>query len=191
MNLRRRTRLPRKLFRVQIIGIILDSALQTVDTGSTLSEELKQKLAGFSLRNVPGHLIRRGQQRAVDIFVDEVGENGPNPRQFAVLVNVFLSPGMSQTALVEASAIDRSTLTEVLRRMIDKGMITKSRTKEDQRANALYITDAGIRLLEDAVEATERAQQRILAPLPESDRAAAMRMLTALAGYGGGPDADG
>jgi DNA-binding MarR family transcriptional regulator len=156
-----------------------------------LSEELKQKLTGFSLRNVPGHLIRRSQQRAVDLFVDEVGEDGPNPRQFAVLVNVFLSPGLSQTALVEASAIDRSTLTEVLRRMIDKGMITKTRTKEDQRANALYITDVGTRLLENAVEATQRAQQRILTPLPETERAAAMKILAVLAGYGGGADADG
>jgi DNA-binding MarR family transcriptional regulator len=156
-----------------------------------LSEELKQKLTGFSLRNVPGHLIRRSQQRAVDLFVDEVGEDGPNPRQFAVLVNVFLSPGLSQTALVEASAIDRSTLTEVLRRMIDKGMITKTRMKEDQRANALYITDVGTRLLENAVEATQRAQQRILTPLPETERAAAMKILAVLAGYGGGADADG
>lgn len=156
-----------------------------------MSEELKQKLTGFSLRNVPGHLIRRSQQRAVDLFVDEVGEDGPNPRQFAVLVNVFLSPGLSQTALVEASAIDRSTLTEVLRRMIDKGMITKTRTKEDQRANALYITDVGTRLLENAVEATQRAQQRILTPLPETERAAAMKILAVLAGYGGGADADG
>ena len=156
-----------------------------------MSEELKQKLTGFSLRNVPGHLIRRSQQRAVDLFVDEVGEDGPNPRQFAVLVNVFLSPGLSQTALVEASAIDRSTLTEVLRRMIDKGMITKTRTKADQRANALYITDVGTRLLENAVEATQRAQQRILTPLPETERAAAMKILAVLAGYGGGADADG
>ena len=119
-----------------------------------MSEGLKRKLTGFSLRNVPGHLIRRSQQRAVDLFVAEVGENGPNPRQFAFLVNVFLSPGLSQTALVEASAIDRSTLMEVLRRMIDKGMIRKTRTKEDQPANALYITDAGIHLLENAVEST-------------------------------------
>lgn len=155
-----------------------------------MSEGLKRKLTGFSLRNVPGHLIRRSQQRAVDLFVAEVGENGPNPRQFAFLVNVFLSPGLSQTALVEASAIDRSTLMEVLRRMIDKGMIRKTRTKEDQPANALYITDAGIHLLENAVESTERAQQRILAPLPATERAAAMKILAALAGYGGDADAD-
>ncbi|MEC7490954.1 MAG: MarR family transcriptional regulator [Pseudomonadota bacterium] len=155
-----------------------------------MADSLKEKLKSFSLNNAPGHLIRRSQQRAVDLFVDEVGENGPNPRQFSVLLNVFQNPGMSQTALVEASGIDRSTLTEVLRRMIDRGMISKSRTKEDQRANALIITNAGLKLLEDAYEATVRAQRNILAPLSAADRKLAIKVLTALAGFGNKPGED-
>ena len=38
---------------------------------------------------------------------------------------------MSQTTLVNASGIDRSTLTEVLKRMIDRRMIAKRRNVED------------------------------------------------------------
>lgn len=155
---------------------------------SRVRDTLTEKLRTFSLHAAPGHLIRLCQQRAVDLFVEEVGENGPNPRQFAVLLNVFQNPGMSQTALVEASGIDRSTLTEVLRRMIDRGLVSKSRTEQDQRANALYVTDAGISCLESAFDAAARAQQKILEPLPESDRESAMHMLAALAGYSDKPD---
>jgi len=136
----------------------------------------------FTLDSVAGHLIRRCQQRAVDLFVDEVGEDGPNPRQFAVLISVFQNPGMSQTALVEASGIDRSTLTEVLRRMIDRDMISRSRTPTDMRANALFLTEDGRKALEGAFEATERVQARILEPLAETDRATAIRILGILAG---------
>ena len=118
------------------------------------------------------------------MFTDEVGEDGPNPRQFAVLISVFQNPGMSQTALVEASGIDRSTLTEVLRRMIERGVISKSRTPADQRANALYLTEDGNTMLEMALQAAERAQARILEPIPETDRPSAINMLTAMAGYG-------
>lgn len=150
--------------------------------GNVLTDALTQKLRAFRLRNAPGHLIRRCQQRAVDLFVEEVGENGPNTRQFAVLINVFQNPGMSQTALVEASGIDRSTLTEVLKRMIDRGMISKVRTLEDQRANALFLTEAGMTVLESAFDAAERAQQRILEPLAGTDRSVAMSILEALAG---------
>ncbi|MGB0631603.1 MAG: MarR family winged helix-turn-helix transcriptional regulator [Alphaproteobacteria bacterium] len=148
-----------------------------------MDEALEERLRNMSLQDVPGHLIRLCQQRAVDIFVEEVGEEGPNPRQFAVLVNVLKTPGMSQTALVEASGIDRSTLTEVLKRMIDRDLVSKSRTKKDQRANALYITERGRDMLATALDATQRAQARILAPLPEEDRDQAMKILTALSGH--------
>ena len=149
-----------------------------------MTDTTEYKLKKFTLDSVPGHLIRRCQQRAVDLFTDEVGEDGPNPRQFAVLISVFQNPGMSQTALVEASGIDRSTLTEVLRRMIERGVISKSRTPADQRANALYLTEDGNTMLEMALQAAERAQARILEPIPETDRPSAINMLTAMAGYG-------
>ena len=150
--------------------------------GNILTDALTQKLQAFTLRNAPGHLIRRCQQRAVDLFVEEVGESGPNTRQFAVLINVFQNPGMSQTALVEASGIDRSTLTEVLKRMIDRGMISKARAQEDQRTNALFLTGAGVSVLKSTFEAAERAQLRILKPLSVADRSVAMSILEALAG---------
>ena len=38
---------------------------------------------------------------------------------------------MSQTTLVNASGIDRSTLTEVLKGLIDRRMIAKRRNVED------------------------------------------------------------
>ena len=154
-------------------------------------DALKRELMEFSLDGAPGHLIRRCQQRAVDLFVEEVGENGPTPPQFGVLLCVFQNPGMSQTALVQASGIDRSTLTEILRRMIDRGLVSRTRTKRDQRANALRLTPDGEAALVSAFEAAKRSQERMLAPLAPSDRAAAVRILGALAGYGDDDDSDG
>lgn len=145
-----------------------------------MAESLIQKMQAFEQRRVVGHLIRLCHQRAVDLFTEEVGVDGPNPRQFSVLINVFQNPGMSQTALVEASGIDRSTLTEVLKRMIDRGMISKQRAAEDQRTNALFLTETGLSTLEAAFEDADRVQERILAPLRPEDRDLAVGILTAL-----------
>lgn len=134
------------------------------------------------MNSAPGYLIRRAQQRAVDLFVEEVGEDGPTPRQFAILMNVYHTPGMTQTALVQASGIDRSTLTEILRRMIDRGLISRTRQEADQRANVLMITPEGEAVLGDAVEAALRSQERIMEPVPPADRETTIRLLTALAG---------
>ncbi len=147
-----------------------------------MTDELTEKMQAFEQRRVVGHLIRLCQQRAVDLFTEEVGADGPNPRQFSVLINVFQNPGMSQTALVEASGIDRSTLTEVLKRMIDRGMISKRRAAEDQRTNALFLTDEGRATLEASFEDANRTHDRILEPLRPEDWDLAIDILTALSG---------
>ena len=148
-----------------------------------MERELKQRIERYAQGKAPGHLLRRAHQRAVDLFAEEVGEDGPTPRQFAVLLSVFQNPGMSQTALVQASAIDRSTLTEILRRMIARGLISRRRTKADQRANALTLTAEGEALLTQAFDAAMRAQDRTLEPLEPQHRELALQLLAALAGY--------
>jgi DNA-binding MarR family transcriptional regulator len=154
-----------------------------------VDEKTRERIATYSIDTVAGHLIRRCQQRALDVFVAEVGEDGPTPTQFAVLLNVFQNPGMSQTALVRASGIDRSTLTEILRRMIDRGLISRTRLKEDQRANALTLTEAGEEMLAAAFEGAARTQDRILDPVPPELRDTAVEILYLLAGYETEPSA--
>lgn len=140
----------------------------------------------YALERAPGHLIRRAQQRAVDLFVEEVGEDGPTPRQFAVLLNVYQNDGINQTDLVRMSGIDRSTLTEILRRLIDRGLISRRRVKSDQRTNALTITEAGVVMLDGAFDAMIRAQERIMEPVPESQREQALVLLGLLGGLPAG-----
>ncbi len=139
----------------------------------------------YDLHGAVGHLLRRSQQRAVDLFVEEVGEDGPTPRQFAVLLSVHQNPGISQTDLVRMTGVDRSTLTEILRRLGRRGLIRRERQAGDRRTNALHLTVEGLTAMESAIDAVERAQERILAPIPAGERRAAMRVLEKLAGLDG------
>ena len=141
--------------------------------------------ASYDLHAAAGHLLRRSQQRAVDLFVEEVGEHGPTPRQFAVLLSVHQNPGINQTDLVRMTGIDRSTLTELLRRLGRRGLVRRERQPEDRRTNALHLTAGGRGAMKAAIDAVERAQKRILEPIPAAERPAAMRVLERLAGLGG------
>lgn len=143
---------------------------------------LRRRVASYPLGEAPGHLIRRCQQRAVDLFFEEVGDGGPTPRQFAVLLTVYQKPGMMQADLVRITGIDRSTLAEVIRRLTDRGQIARVRTAADRRANALKLTPAGEAALLAAFEAAERAQRRILEPVARNRRGEAMAVLALLAG---------
>jgi DNA-binding MarR family transcriptional regulator len=141
-------------------------------------------LAGFSLRDQPGHLLRLCQQRAVELFVREVGEDGPTPQQFAILSAVAQCPGLSQTDLARRTGIDRSTLTEILKRMVARGWVARERSVADQRTNLLVLSDDGHDVLKSALPAMLRAQERILAPLPKGRRAEAVEILRTLAESG-------
>jgi DNA-binding MarR family transcriptional regulator len=92
------------------------------------------------------------------------------PLQYAVLVTVAHNEGLSQTNLVERTGIDRSTLADIIRRMLKKGLIQRRRTKEDARAYAVKLSDEGWRTLKSAEPLAKRIDDKIMAALPGSNR---------------------
>ena len=92
---------------------------------------------GFDLSEAPSHLIRRCQQFYGDLYAREAGGKELTKQQFTLLCALEQNDGTSQTALVEITGIDRSTLAEMVRRMLEKGLLSRERTEEDQRANAV------------------------------------------------------
>jgi DNA-binding MarR family transcriptional regulator len=134
----------------------------------------------FDLSQSPSHLLRRCVQYANDLFVREPGASDLTKQQYTVLSAVEKNEGMSQTALVAVTGIDRSTLAEMIRRMMEKGLIDRERTEADQRANAVRIAAGGKKALRGARTASERVERAMLAALPASERAKFVRMLMAL-----------
>jgi DNA-binding MarR family transcriptional regulator len=132
----------------------------------------------IELARSPSHLLHRALQHALDIYVDTAGAGAPTQRQFAVLAAVAENEGLTQTALVRATGIDRSTLAELVARMIVKGLLARERSSADARANTVRLTEAGRVALEAAAPKVVEADRRILELLPEKDRD---RFLTVLA----------
>ena len=122
------------------------------------------------LENSPIHLIHRAGQCAGDIFQAEMTDNDLTPRQLAVLASVSQNEGLSQTNLVAMTGIDRSTLADIVRRMLKKGYLQRRRAKQDARAYAVKLTDEGRHALQMAEPVAKRIDDRILSALPASAR---------------------
>jgi DNA-binding MarR family transcriptional regulator len=135
----------------------------------------------FDLKTSPGHLLRRAQQYAADVYQDAVGPDGLTPRQFAVLYTVEAREGLSQTDLVRETGIDRSTLADMIGRMLKKDLLARKRTDGDQRANAVKITAAGRKALKAALPAVAKAEAGLLDVIPASKRAEFIKTLTIIA----------
>jgi len=150
-------------------------------SGTARAKATPRAIDLVDIRRTPGHLLRRAQQRAIDLFVQAVGENGLRPPQFAVLTTVYQNPGLNQTHLVDKTGIDRSTVADMIDRMVARGYIERKRDAADQRVNTLWPTGAGIAALEACVDAAMAVQDEILAPVPPEKRAALLEALALLA----------
>jgi len=128
----------------------------------------------------PGHLIRRAQQIAVSIFLEECAPLDITPVQYAALVAVRDNPGIDATRLSALVAFDRSTLGNVLERMETKGLILRTSDKQDKRVKILHLSPKGAATLKEVEPLARRAQERILGPLATADREIFMRMLSQL-----------
>ena len=137
----------------------------------------------------PSHLMHRALQLALDIYAEEVGADGPTQRQFAVLEIASRNEGLTQTDLVRATGIDRSTLADLVARMTARGLLNRERSVLDGRAKAVSLSDEGRALLETARTRVEAADRRILALMPKAKRDSFMKLLADLAAVAdAGPD---
>jgi MarR family transcriptional regulator, temperature-dependent positive regulator of motility len=137
-----------------------------------------REMAVVRLERSPIHLLHRAGQCASDVFQGEMGEGDLTPRQYAVLVAVSQNEGLSQTSLVEKTGVDRSTLADIVRRMLKKGLLQRRRTKDDARAYAVKLTDEGWRILKAADPLAKRVDEKILAALPGQQRERFLQDLT-------------
>lgn len=149
------------------------------------AESLSEAAAGgdldsISLGDTPGHLLRRAQQRAVEIYQRAVGDAGLRPPQFALLLTIHHNAGMTQTELVQETGIDRSTLADMTGRLEQRGLLLR-RPGTDQRSRRLWLTAEGEAVLRESAAAATRAQEEIMAPIPAADRVRFLGLLRRIA----------
>ena len=116
------------------------------------------------------HLLHRAGQQAEVVFMSELDGDDLTPRQYAVLLTVDQNEDISQTGLVEATGIDRSTLADVVRRLVTKGLLQRKRTRQDARMYAVRLTAKGRDALQATRPAAVRADERVLSGLSVRQR---------------------
>ena len=129
--------------------------------------------------DMPGHLARRFQQIAVAVFLAEVEGAGYDltPVQYAALAAVSTNQWIDQVTLAGLIAYDRTTITGVIDRLVQKGLVARHESSRDRRARELKITDAGRRTLRGVTPAVEAAQRILLRGLTEKKAKELMRLL--------------
>ncbi|MGI9388218.1 MAG: MarR family winged helix-turn-helix transcriptional regulator [Methyloligellaceae bacterium] len=123
------------------------------------------------------HILHRAEQRAKTLFAEEARGLELTVRQLVILNVVASNEDMMQTDIVSLTGIDRSTVTELVGRMVKRGLLQRQRNSKDARAYLVQLTDEGRARLEAAEDASRKAGNRFLDAVPAEQRQCFLRSL--------------
>jgi DNA-binding MarR family transcriptional regulator len=114
-------------------------------------------------------LLHRANQAVNTIFTEhEKGDN--TARQSVVLETIANNPKCKQQTLTAITGIDRSTMSDIVRRLYLKGWVNRARQKGDQRAFALEITEKGKQELFRLKNIAALTEETLIGRIPEKLR---------------------
>jgi DNA-binding MarR family transcriptional regulator len=141
----------------------------------------KPRPTGDALAGSVTHLLHRALQMALDFHAEAAGPGAITQRQFTVLAAAAAHDGLTQNDLVRATGIDRSTLADLVARMLAKGLLVRERSATDARANSVRLSEAGRHALAAGAGPAGAADGRLLAFLSPKKREGFVKTLAALA----------
>ncbi|WP_083819724.1 MarR family transcriptional regulator [Frankia inefficax] len=125
----------------------------------------------------PGHLARRLQQVTHQLWGASVSTD-TTPQQFAVLSSLRAAPDMDQRSLAEHVCLDRSTVADVVARLVQRGLIRRVRDPRDGRRNVLRLTSRGESTQSEIVPRAQTMNEELLAPLSDEERVTLVALLS-------------
>ncbi len=154
------------------------------------SEKARSELQK-ELNRHPGYLIRRLQQISVSVFLAEAEPYDLTQLQFASLSVIDGNPGIDQRRLGRSIALDRQTVSTVVRRLTEKGLVRK---EIEGRKSALYPTGAGKALYQVMRARLGPVDNILLGPLSAEERNTFLtilgKLVNALNGLSRAPQVD-
>jgi DNA-binding MarR family transcriptional regulator len=124
-----------------------------------------------------GFLIRRLHQIHVALFVQEAKNLDITTIQFTALSILHQRGEIDQSELAVQVGMDRTNVSDVVRRLLERGYVTVRVNPAHARRRLIGLTVEGITFLKTADRCALRAQERTIAALAEPDRKAFAALL--------------
>jgi DNA-binding MarR family transcriptional regulator len=146
------------------------SSHSKADRSRAISSNDERAVQFPPLESLTGFLLRCASNIADAAYYKQVGSAELTPRQLAILLSLQNGGSMTQAALSVVTRMDRSTINEMVPRMIERELISKSNSPDDKRAIHLSITNRGLKTLKEVLPPTILSQDMLLASLPKEYR---------------------
>ncbi|MBI5971097.1 MAG: MarR family transcriptional regulator [Deltaproteobacteria bacterium] len=100
----------------------------------------------FNLDDSLGFLLNRAAFAMRRAFEKRLAKHGLTAPQWAILARLWEEDGQSPSVVGRSLHFDRPTITGIVDRLEQKGLIRKARDSRDRRVIRTYLTDKGMAL---------------------------------------------
>jgi DNA-binding MarR family transcriptional regulator len=115
------------------------------------------------------HLLARAAQAAAEAFHTELRERGTSVPVWRVLATLADGPGETVTALAATCLLQQPTMTKLLDRMEQDGLVRRVSDERDGRAVRVSLTAAGKVRAADLLALAQRHEANLLSRDPEAE----------------------
>jgi DNA-binding MarR family transcriptional regulator len=114
-------------------------------------------------------LLARAFHVLVQGFAEELRKRGTSLPAWRVLAALLTHPGETVTGLAEACLLQQPTMTKLLDRMVQDGLVARAQDARDRRIIRITLTPEGEAKAAELVAVAERHEAEVLARHPEAE----------------------
>ncbi|WP_406285068.1 MarR family winged helix-turn-helix transcriptional regulator [Streptomyces sp. NBC_00209] len=149
-----------------------------------MADKAAAATAPSRIRPLPSWLLGRAAARGRSLVADALAAHGMKMWHHVVLAAAEDLEPVAQADLGRAVALDPKDLVGILNDLQAESLIVRAPDPKDRRKNAVSVTAAGRRRLEECTAAGDRANAELLAPLGPDERGEFLDMLRRISGAG-------
>lgn len=112
-----------------------------------------------------GYQLKHAALRLESLHDRALAPFGINGRELGILLVIARGEQASQQEAAERLGVDRTTMVALLDALETKGVVSRHPHPEDRRRNVVELLPAGLRVLAEAVQASDAAERALLSAL--------------------------
>ncbi len=106
-----------------------------------------------------------------------LAELGLHPGQDMILQQLWCEDGLTQTEIAEQHCVQAATITKMLQRMVNAGLVERRKDPDDQRVLRVYLTTRGRALQEPIEQLWNRMEKKLFVNMSLDEKILLRRLL--------------
>ncbi|MBX3076839.1 MarR family transcriptional regulator [Candidatus Obscuribacterales bacterium] len=134
-----------------------------------MTDEEVSNLIPPAFMESPGFLLNTAGKLLLQRVSASLKPSGLTVQEYGLLRIISIEGPVTQNAFAAKWAIDRTTVTEIVDGLEQRGVIIRLKSKADRRYNELHLTPSGKKLLARVVKIVDKANAEFLQPLDDRE----------------------